>query len=88
MNECRRLISLVILIDPMERKKDTQIEIQLSIQPCSSIGDAILEEQEKLRSCIVVIGRRGISHNKEFVFGSTSSTILHLAKHCAVMVVE
>jgi nucleotide-binding universal stress UspA family protein len=52
------------------------------------VGDAILEEQEKLRCCIVVVGRRGLSHNEEFVFGSTSSKILHNAKNCAVMVIE
>lgn len=68
--------------------KDGQIETRLSIRPCVSIGDAILEEQEKLRCCIVVVGRRGISHSEEFVLGSTSSKILHHAKHCAVMVVE
>jgi nucleotide-binding universal stress UspA family protein len=68
--------------------QDGQIEIRLSHRPCTSIGDAILEEQEKLRCCIVVVGRRGITHSEEFVFGSTSSKILHHAKHCAVMVVE
>lgn len=66
-----------------------RIETRLSLKPSNtSIGDAILEEQEKLRCCIVVVGRRGISHSEEFVFGSTSSKILHHAKHCAVMVVE
>lgn len=68
--------------------QDGQIETRLSIRPCTSIGDAILEEQEKLHCCIIVVGRRGISHSEEFVFGSTSSKILHHAKHCAVMVVE
>ena len=68
--------------------KEAQIETRLSIRPCTSIGDAILEEQEKLRCCIVVVGRRGITHSEEFVFGSTSSKILHHAQHCAVMVVE
>ena len=68
--------------------QDGQVETRLSIRPCPSIGDAILEEQEKLRCCIVVVGRRGISYSEEFVFGSTSSKILHHAKHCAVMVVE
>ncbi len=66
-----------------------QIETRLSLKPSNiSVGDAILEEQEKLRCCIVVVGRRGITHSEEFVFGSTSSKILHHAKHCAVMVVE
>ncbi len=57
-------------------------------RPCVSIAEAILEEQEKLRCCIVVVGRRGLTHNEEFVFGSTSSKILREAKNCAVMVVE
>lgn len=68
--------------------KENQIKTQLSVLACTSIGDAILEEQEKLRCCIVVVGRRGITHNEEFVFGSTSNKILHNAKNCAVMVVE
>ncbi|MDH5297400.1 MAG: universal stress protein [Desulfobulbaceae bacterium] len=65
-----------------------QIDSRLIIRPCTSIGDAILEEQGKMRCCIVVVGRRGISHNEEFILGSTSSKIVHHAKHCAVMVVE
>lgn len=68
--------------------KENQIEPRLSVRQCASIGDAILEEQDKLRCCIVVVGRRGISHNEEFIFGSTSNKILHNAKNCAVMVVE
>ena len=68
-------------------RKD-QIETRLTVRACASVGDAILEEQEKLRCCIVVVGRRGISHNEEFVFGSTSNKILHNARNCAVMVVE
>ncbi len=67
---------------------EEQIESRLIVKKCVSIGDAILEEQKKLRCCIVVVGRRGISHKEEFVFGSTSNKILHHAKHCAVMVVE
>ena len=68
--------------------KEAQVETQLSVRACASVGDAILKEQEKLRCCIVVVGRRGITHNEEFVFGSTSNKILHNAKNCAVMVVE
>jgi len=68
--------------------RNEQIESRLSLRQCISIGDAILEEQEKLRCCIVVVGRRGISHNEEFIFGSTSNRILHHARNCAVMVVE
>jgi nucleotide-binding universal stress UspA family protein len=68
--------------------QDDRIDARLIIRQCESIGDAIIEEQAKLRCCIVVVGRRGISHSEEFVFGSTSNKILHHAKNCAVMVVE
>lgn len=67
---------------------DNQIETRLIIRQCTSIADAILEEQAKLRCCIVVVGRRGISHKEEFIFGPTSNKILHHATKCAVMVVE
>ena len=68
--------------------KENQIDVRLIVRQCESIGDAIIEEQAKLLSRIVIVGRRGISHNEEFVFGSTSSRILHHAKNCAVMVIE
>lgn len=68
--------------------QEEQIEVRLIIRECTSIGDAILEEQEKLGCSMVVVGRRGISHNEEFIFGSTSNKILHQAKNCAVMIIE
>jgi len=75
-----------ILLSAMFREE--QIETELSVRQCASIADAILEEQDKMRCCIVVVGRRGISHHEEFVFGSTSNRILHHARNCAVMVIE
>jgi len=68
--------------------REEQIDVRLVIRECTSIGEAILEEQEKLGCSMVVVGRRGISHNEEFIFGSTSIKILHQAKNCAVMVIE
>lgn len=85
MGEALNAYKLMLLEGGFEEKK---IEIKLSVIPCISIADAILKEQEKLRCCIVVVGRRGITHAEEFVFGSTSNKILHRATHCAVMVVE
>lgn len=67
---------------------EEQIASRLVERKCVSIGEVILEEQDKLRCCIVVVGRRGLNHNEEFILGSTSSKILHQAKNCAVMVVE
>ncbi|MDH4317750.1 MAG: universal stress protein [Desulfobulbaceae bacterium] len=68
--------------------REDQVSSRVSVRRCTSIGQAILDEQKSLRCCIVVVGRRGISHSEEFVFGSTSNKILHNASHCAVMVVE
>lgn len=67
---------------------EEKIQTRLSVRTCVSIGDAILEEQDKLRCCIVVLGRRGLSHEEEFLFGSTTGRILRQARHCAVMVVK
>ena len=67
---------------------DDRITIRLIIRPCASIADAILEEHARLHYRIIVVGRRGISHKEEFIFGSTSNKILHHATNCAVMVVE
>lgn len=67
---------------------EQQIATRLVERQCASIGEVILEEQGKLRCCIVVVGRRGLSHNEEFLFGSTSSKVLHQARNCAVLVVE
>ncbi|MBU0480683.1 MAG: universal stress protein [Proteobacteria bacterium] len=67
---------------------ENRIDTRLSVRQCVSIGDAILEEQARLRCCIVVAGRRGLTHNEEFIFGSTSSKLLHHASHCAVMIIE
>jgi len=65
-----------------------QVASRIIIRPCTSIGAAILEEQERMRCCILVVGRRGVSHSEEFIFGSTSNHILHHAKNTAVLVVE
>jgi nucleotide-binding universal stress UspA family protein len=65
-----------------------RIDTRVVVRRCTSVGDAILEEQERLRCCIVAVGRRRISRHEEFMFGSTSSRILHRASACAVLVVE
>lgn len=68
--------------------REEQIATHLRVRSYTSLGDAILEEQERLRCCIVVVGRRGLSRQEEFLFGSTSNRILHHARGCAVLVVE
>jgi len=68
--------------------REDLVDTRIVVRSCPSIGDAILGEQEQLRCCIVVIGRRQISRHEEFLLGSTSNRILHRANACAVLVVE
>jgi nucleotide-binding universal stress UspA family protein len=68
--------------------REERVATRLVVRRYASLAEAILEEQEQLRCCIIVVGRRGLSRHEEFLFGSTSSRILHRATHCAVMVVE
>ncbi len=53
-----------------------------------ALSEAILQSQCGLSCCTVVVGRHHKSKSEEFLFGSTSSKIMHEAKNCAVWVVE
>lgn len=55
---------------------------------CRSVAECILEQQKELGCCTVVVGRRVISRKEEFLFGSTSSKMLHTAKSCALWIIE
>ena len=65
-----------------------KVEIKAEIRHCPSIAECIIEEQKRLGCCTIILGRRGISKKEEFIFGSTSSKILHSQKNCAVWVIE
>ena len=52
------------------------------------LADAILEFRCDLSCCTVVVGRGHKSKTEEFLFGSLSSQLIHLAKNCAVWVIE
>lgn len=67
---------------------DEDVKAYAVMKECTSIAECILNEQEKLACGTVVIGRRGISRKEEFIFGSTSSKILHTARNCAIWVIE
>ncbi|MEW6601155.1 MAG: universal stress protein [Nitrospirota bacterium] len=64
------------------------VDIKVNIMNCSSIAKSILEIQKKRGCCTVVVGRRAISRKEEFIFGSTTSKMLHTEKKCALWVVE
>jgi len=68
--------------------RDEDITGQAVMKSCASIAECILDEQKKLGCGTVVIGRRGISKKEEFMFGSTSTKILHIAKDCSIWVIE
>jgi nucleotide-binding universal stress UspA family protein len=68
--------------------KEEKVEMRVDIKECPSIAECILRVQKELDCCTVVVGRRVLSKREEFIFGSTSSRILHMAKSCAVWVVE
>ena len=75
-----------IFIQADFRKED--VVSHLVMRECTSLAECILDEQKSLSCGTVVIGRRGISRKEEFIFGSTSSKILHTAKDCSVWVIE
>jgi nucleotide-binding universal stress UspA family protein len=76
-----------ILIQSGFGKDKVEVLIDV-IRNCPSVAECILDKQKKLGCRTVVVGRRGISKKEEFIFGSTSSKILHDGKNCAVWVIE
>jgi len=65
-----------------------KVGVVVDVKKCPSVAECILDQQRKLGCCTVVVGRRGISKKEEFIFGSTSSRLLHSGKNCAVWVIE
>ncbi len=51
------------------------------------VGQAIMDYQRQGGYGTVVVGRRNISKAEEFLFGSTSSNVMHQANDCCVWVV-
>jgi nucleotide-binding universal stress UspA family protein len=51
-------------------------------------AEGILGEVRNRGAGTVVVSRRGVSKKEEFLFGSTSNTLIHQARDCAVWVVE
>ncbi len=67
-----------------EEKVDTEV----IVKQCEPLAQCIFEEAERLGACTIAVGRRGMSTKEEFLHGSTSSSLMHLAQNCAVWVVE
>lgn len=54
----------------------------------TGVAQEILAEVQSGGFGTVVIGRRGVSKEEEFIFGSVSNKIVHSAKDCTVWVVS
>lgn len=67
---------------------EDKVNVRIDTMRAPSVADCIIKEQEEMKCCTIVIGRRGISKKEEFIFGSTSNKIIHEAKKCAVLVIE
>ena len=68
--------------------REQKVDIIMEVSYCPSVADCILDIQRRLECCTVVLGRRGISKREEILFGSTSNSILHAEKKCAVWIVD
>ena len=67
---------------------EDRVNVRIDMMRAPSVADCIIKEQEEMKCCTIVIGRRGISKKEEFIFGSTSNRIIHEARKCAVLVIE
>src|SRR5210317_1693861 len=67
---------------------EEKVNMRIDTMRASSVADCIIKEQDEMKCCTIVIGRRGISKKEEFIFGSTSNKVIHEAKKCAVLVIE
>ncbi len=67
---------------------EDKVRIRSFVNEGKSFADAILNMRCDLTCCTVVVGRHHKSRTEEFLFGSTSSKLIHEAKNCAVWVVE
>lgn len=67
---------------------EDKVNVRIDTMRGASVADCIIKEQEEMKCCTIVIGRRGITKKEEFIFGSTSNKIIHEAKKCAVLVIE
>jgi nucleotide-binding universal stress UspA family protein len=64
------------------------VSIRSTIRYCPSMAECILAERELLKYATLVVGRKGLSHKEEFLFGSISGKIVRIARNCTVWVVE
>jgi nucleotide-binding universal stress UspA family protein len=64
-----------------------RITVKIQVKKVGIARDIMLEAQEGKYNAIVV-GRRGVSAIKEFMFGSISNKVVSFARNCTVWVVD
>jgi len=65
------------------------VEISMKTGEYTSVAQVILDEATLIGAGTIALGRRGISKQEEFIYGSTSNKILHSQKSCnALWVIE
>ena len=49
--------------------QEDKVNVRINTMRATSVADCIIKEQEEMKCCTIVIGRRGISKKEEFIFG-------------------
>jgi len=62
--------------------------VRSTIRYCPSMAECILAEVDQTEYSTLVVGRKGLTHKEEFLFGSVSGKIVRTARNCTVWVVE
>lgn len=75
-----------LLVDAGFARPD--VALRIITWEAGPLADAILEEHRKLQTCTIVIGRHGKSREEEFLFGSVSTRIVHLASNCSIWIIN
>ena len=67
---------------------DNKVGTEVSVTFDEPVSSVIIRKQEEYNACTLIVGRRGVSKQEEFLFGSVSNKIIHKANKCAVWIVE
>jgi nucleotide-binding universal stress UspA family protein len=67
---------------------DNKVGTEVSVAINEPVSSVIIRKQEEYNACTLIVGRRGVSKQEEFLFGSVSNKIIHKANKCAVWIVE
>ncbi len=66
---------------------ESMVVIRKHVRDCPSLAECIIDEQKSEEYGTVVVGRRSLSRLEEFLMGSVSTSLIHLAERCAIWVV-